>query len=204
MSEAELAALPASLVGGPLAEGAAHAGEAIARLRTVYCSSIGFDLAQIFVPEEREWLRHHIEAGTFRAPNAPVEDVDLLERITEVETFEKFLHKAFTGKTRFSIEGLDVMVPILDELIADSVDAGVRHVLIGMAHRGRLNVLAHVMRKSYAQILAEFKEAQGDQPFREDLGWTGDVKYHAGARARVREEALSPEAWRRGSRRPRW
>ena len=80
-----------------------------------------------------------------------MEDVDLLERITEVETFEKFLHKAFPGKTRFSIEGLDVMVPILDELIADSADAGVRHVLIGMAHRGRLNVLAHVMRKSYAQ-----------------------------------------------------
>ena len=85
------------------------------------------------------------------------------------------------------------MVPILDELIADSADAGVRHVLIGMAHRGRLNVLAHVMRKSYAQILAEFKEAQGDQPFREDLGWTGDVKYHAGARARVREEDSAPE-----------
>ncbi len=185
--------MPASLVGGPLAEGAANAAEAIERLRRVYCSSIGFDLAHIFVPEEREWLRHHVEAGTFRAPTTPVEDVDLLERITEVETFEKFLHKAFPGKTRFSIEGLDVMVPILDEIIADSADAGVRHVLIGMAHRGRLNVLAHVMRKTYAQILAEFKEAQGDQPFREDLGWTGDVKYHAGARARVREEDSAPE-----------
>ena len=193
VTDAELRQLPASLVGGPLAEGAANAAEAIERLRRVYCSSIGFDLAHIFVPEEREWLRHHVEAGTFRAPTTPVEDVDLLERITEVETFEKFLHKAFPGKTRFSIEGLDVMVPILDEIIADSADAGVRHVLIGMAHRGRLNVLAHVMRKTYAQILAEFKEAQGDQPFREDLGWTGDVKYHAGARARVREEDSAPE-----------
>ncbi len=193
VSEQELSELPASLVGGPLAEGAANAAEAIARLRRVYCSSIGFDLAHIFVPEEREWLRHHVEAGTFRAPDAPVEDLDLLERITEVETFERFLHKAFPGKTRFSIEGLDLMVPILDEIIADSAEAGVRHVLIGMAHRGRLNVLAHVMQKSYAQILAEFKEPHGDQPFREDLGWTGDVKYHAGARARVREEATAPE-----------
>jgi 2-oxoglutarate dehydrogenase E1 component len=193
VTETELRQLPASLVGGPLAEGAANAAEAIERLRRVYCSSIGFDLAHIFVPEEREWLRHQVEAGTFRAPTTPVEDVDLLERITEVETFEKFLHKAFQGKTRFSIEGLDVMVPILDEIIADSAERGVRQVLIGMAHRGRLNVLAHVMRKTYAQILAEFKEAQGDQPFREDLGWTGDVKYHSGARARVREEDSAPE-----------
>ena len=193
VAQGDLERLPPSLVGGPLADGARHAAEAIDRLRQVYCSSIGYDLSHIFVPEEREWLRQHIEAGTFRAPNEPVDAVELLERITEVETFERFLHKAFPGKTRFSIEGLDLMVPILDELIADSADAGVRHVLIGMAHRGRLNVLAHVLQKSYEQILAEFKEAQGDQPFRKDLGWTGDVKYHAGARTRVREEDSSPE-----------
>ena len=141
VNEIALESLPASLVGGPLAEGARHAGEAIERLRAVYCSSIGFDISHIFVPEEREWLRFHIEAGTFRPPHQPVEAVDLLERITEVETFERFLHKAFVGKTRFSIEGLDMMVPVLDEIIADSAVAGVKQVLIGMAHRGRLNVL---------------------------------------------------------------
>ncbi|HEY8535063.1 MAG TPA: 2-oxoglutarate dehydrogenase E1 component [Vicinamibacterales bacterium] len=193
LTEADLRALPADLVGGPLAASAANAWEAIEALRRVYCSSIGFDLAHIFVPEERDWLRHHIEAGTFRPPKAPIDGVDLLDRITEVETFERFLHRTFPGKTRFSIEGLDMMVPVLDELIADSAHAGVRHVLIGMAHRGRLNVLAHVMQKSYTQILAEFKDALGDQPFREDLGWTGDVKYHAGARARVREDGSAPE-----------
>src|SRR5262245_45760889 len=117
VNEIELESLPASLVGGPLAEGARHAGEAIERLRAVYCSSIGCDISHIFVPEEREWLRFHIEAGTFRPPHQPVEAVDLLDRITEVETFERFLHKAFVGKTRFSIEGLDMMVPILDEII---------------------------------------------------------------------------------------
>ncbi len=192
LTEADLRTLPASLVGGPCAEDATSAGDAIERLRRVYCSSIGYDLAHIFVPEEREWLRHAIEAGTFRAPHQPFEAVDLLDRITEVETFERFLQRTFVGKTRFSIEGLDVMVPVIDEIIADSAMEGVRHVLIGMAHRGRLNVLAHVMQKSYAQVLAEFKESLGDQPFREDLGWTGDVKYHAGARARVHEES-APE-----------
>ncbi len=192
VTEAELQALPASLVGGPLAEVTQNAWEAIVLLREVYCSSIGFDLAHIFVPEEREWLRHHIEARTYRGPQQQAGKIELLDRITEIETFERFLHKNFVGKTRFSIEGLDTMVPILDELIADSAVAGVKHVLIGMAHRGRLNVLAHVMQKSYEQILGEFKDAVADQPFLEDLGWTGDVKYHAGARARVREES-APE-----------
>ncbi len=192
VTEADLRLLPASLVGGPQAERAASAWEAIEGLRQVYCSSVGFDLSHIFVPEEREWLRHNIEADTFRPPTSPIDPMELLDRITEVETFEKFLHRTFPGKTRFSIEGLDMMLPILDELIGDSAIAGVRHVLLGMAHRGRLNVLAHVMQKSYAQVLAEFKEAQGAQPFREDLGWTGDVKYHAGARASVREDS-APE-----------
>ena len=189
---AELQTMPADLVGGPLAQGAANAWEAIERLRRVYCSSTGYDLAHIFVPEERAWLREAIESGRFRAPADPVEGVELLDRITEVETFERFLQKAFVGKTRFSIEGLDMMVPVLDEVITDSSVAGVRQVLIGMAHRGRLNVLAHVMQKSYAQVLAEFKELSGDQPFRKDLGWTGDVKYHAGARAKVKEDS-APE-----------
>ena len=192
ISEADLRLLPASLVGGPQAESAANAWEAIEGLRKIYSSSVGFDLSHVFVPEERDWLRHNIEADTFRPPKSPIDNIELLDRITEVETFERFLHRTFPGKTRFSIEGLDMMVPILDELIADSASAGVRHVLLGMAHRGRLNVLAHVMQKSYAQILAEFREAQGAQPFREDLGWTGDVKYHAGARASVREDS-APE-----------
>ena len=82
----------------------------------------------------------------------------LLDRLTQVEAFEQFLHRSFPGKTRFSIEGLDMMVPILDEVIAESAEAGTRNILIGMAHRGRLNVMAHVLNKPYAQILAEFKD----------------------------------------------
>ncbi len=140
----------------------------------------------MFVPEEREWLRLAVESGRFRPPVAPIDIEALLDRITEVETFERFLHRTFPGKTRFSIEGLDMLVPILDEVIDDATDAGLRHVLIGMAHRGRLNVLAHVLGKPYEQILAEFKDpVQTRTGYRIDLGWTGDVKYHAGALRKV-------------------
>ena len=83
----------------------------------------------------------------------------------QVEAFERFLHRTFPAKTRFSIEGLDMMVPILDEIIGDAAEAGVGHVLIGMAHRGRLNVIAHVLNKPYAQILAEFKDPVSAKSF---------------------------------------
>jgi 2-oxoglutarate dehydrogenase E1 component len=106
----------------------------------------------------------------------------LLDRITQVEVFERFLHRTFAGKTRFSIEGLDMMVPILDEILCGAADSGTRNAVIGMAHRGRLNVLAHILQKPYAQILAEFKDPIAAQALRIDLGWMGDVKYHAGAR----------------------
>ena len=114
--------------------------------------------------------------------NEPINGADLLDRITEVETFERFLHRTFPGKTRFSIEGLDMMVPIIDEIIHDAAEGGVQHVMIAMAHRGRLNVLAHILQKPYTQILAEFKDPILSKGLRVDLGWMGDVKYHAGAR----------------------
>src|SRR5262249_35829948 len=91
------------------------------------------------------------------------------------------LHRTFPGKTRFSIEGLDTMVPVLDEVIGEAAESGTRRVMIGMAHRGRLNVMAHVLNKPYAQILAEFKEPLSSRSFRGDMAWTGDFKYHAGA-----------------------
>ncbi len=186
ISEDVLRAVPASVVGGPIAEGQPHAAAAITALRETYSSRIGFDLAQVFVPAERDWLRLAIESGRFRPPTAPLDVEALLDRITEVEIFERFLHRTFPGKTRFSVEGLDMLVPILDTVIDGAEDAGLQHVLIGMAHRGRLNVLAHVLGKPYAQILAEFKDpAHTGTEFRIDLGWTGDVKYHAGALRKV-------------------
>ncbi len=182
ISDADLQQLPASLVGGPAAEGARHAFDAIENLRRIYCSTTGYDYAQVFVPEERQWLRHAAESGRFRPPMDPINGEELLDRITRVEVFERFLHRTFPGKTRFSIEGLDMLVPVLDEIVCDAADSGITHVLLGMAHRGRLNVLAHILQKPYAQILAEFKDPVATRTWRIDLGWTGDVKYHAGAR----------------------
>jgi 2-oxoglutarate dehydrogenase E1 component len=181
ISDDDLRQLPASLVGGRVAEKAANAFEAIENLRRVYSSTAGFDLAQVFVPEEREWLRDAVESGRFLPPVDADHARALLDRLTEVEVFEQFLHRVFPGKTRFSIEGLDMLVPVLDEIICGAGDRGVRHTLLGMAHRGRLNVLAHVLDKPYAEVLAEFKDSVQRQDVRLDLGWRGDVKYHAGA-----------------------
>ena len=181
ITDDDLKTLPAALVGGPVAESSNNAYDAIEKLRRVYCSTTGFDYAHIFVPEEREWLRHAAESGRFLPPMDRDGMEALLDRITEVEVFERFLHRTFPGKTRFSIEGVDMLVPVLDELISGAANQGTRHTIIGMAHRGRLNVLAHILEKPYAQILAEFKDPVLKQRLRIDLGWMGDVKYHAGA-----------------------
>ncbi len=187
VGDADLKRLPASLVAGSLCTPGQTAFDAIERLRKIYCSTVGYDYAHIFVPEEREWLRHAAECGLFRAPADPIDPRALLERLTDVEVFEKFLHRTFPGKTRFSIEGLDMLVPILDEVIAEAAGAGIDHVVIGMAHRGRLNVMAHVLHKPYEQILAEFKDPVQAKTFREDMEWTGDVKYHLGAHRAIRD-----------------
>ncbi len=182
--------LPASIVSGPAAVGAANAFEAIDRLRDIYCSTTGHDYNHVFVPDERVWLRQAVESGQFRPPLDPINDQQLLARITQVETFERFLQRTYPGKTRFSIEGLDMMVPIIDEIIHDAVEGGVQHVMIAMAHRGRLNVLAHILQKPYSQILAEFKDPILAKTLRVDLGWMGDVKYHAGARIEAQPDGL--------------
>ena len=182
ITEDDLKQLPPSLVGGPVAETSANAFEAIEKLRRIYCSTSGFDISHVFVPEERIWLRHAAESGRFLPPQDAKSAEALLDHITQVEVFERFLHRTFPGKTRFSIEGVDMLVPVLDEIICGVADQGARHTVLGMAHRGRLNVLAHVLDKPYSQILAEFKDPVQSHTLRIDLGWMGDVKYHAGAR----------------------
>lgn len=179
----DLRQLPASIVGGPLAEQAETAWEAIQGLRQVYSTRTGYDYEHIRLSEEREWLREMAETGAFRPPHAPIDTAQLLARLTEVETFEQFLQRTFPGKTRFSIEGLDMMVPMLDAVIDNSVNRGIFKILIGMAHRGRLNVLAHILHKPYTQMLFEFKDPTSTSYYTQlsALGYTGDVKYHSGA-----------------------
>ncbi|HEX7976061.1 MAG TPA: 2-oxoglutarate dehydrogenase E1 component, partial [Anaerolineales bacterium] len=128
------------------------------------------------------WLRKAAELGLFRAPQDPLDEVGLLRRLSQVEAFEGFLHRIFPGQTRFSIEGVDILVPMLDDLLGNAAGAGVCTAVIAMGHRGRLNVLTHILGKPYAAILAEFKDPIRHSSTRAEMGWTGDVKYHKGAR----------------------
>ncbi|HSH05846.1 MAG TPA: 2-oxoglutarate dehydrogenase E1 component [Anaerolineae bacterium] len=183
LTQADLERIPANLVGWTAAAEAESAWQVVEALRNIYCSSIGYDFSHLQEHDERLWLREAVESHRFRPPQQRQYLIDLLERLTQVETFELFLHRIFPGKTRFSIEGLDMMVPILDEILRRAGKANIGSVLLGMAHRGRLNVLTHILGKPYEQILAEFKDPmrQGIRGLRDDLGWTGDVKYHSGA-----------------------
>ncbi len=195
VTEADLAMLPASIVRGPLVEGSANALEAVNRLREVYSGSIGYETDHVQNYEERTWIREAIESRRFfYGLDAPERRLELLERLTEVETFERFLHQTFVGQKRFSIEGCDMLVPMLDSIIRNAAAGGVREVVIGMAHRGRLNVLAHILGKPYAQILSEFINASRDAAQsaagRGAPGWVGDVKYHLGARRAYKESGI--------------
>jgi 2-oxoglutarate dehydrogenase E1 component len=182
LTEADLRAMPAELVGGVAGQRSANAWEAVQYLRQIYSGPIGHDYLQIRNPEERAWLREAAESGRYLPAQDPIDPVDLLKRLTQVETFEHFLQRSFTGKTRFSIEGLDMLVPLLDIVIASAARSGIQNILIGMAHRGRLNVLAQVLQKPIDQILAEFQDPLQRRVLQnEPDGWSGDVKYHAGA-----------------------
>lgn len=195
LTPSDLPQLPASIVGGPLAATHHSAAEAVQALRQVYCTTTGYDYEHIRISEERNWLRQAAEAGQFRPPQLPVDENALLERLTQVESFELFLQRSFPGKTRFSIEGLEMMVPMLDAIIADCADQGVQKILLGMAHRGRLNVLAHVLHKPYRDLLLEFKDPTGSHFYTQlsALGYTGDVKYHAGADRALRSATAPSE-----------
>src|SRR5215211_3140350 len=181
IKEEDLVNLPADVVKLPEGHTAWNAQEAIEDLRSIYCGTIGYDYGHIHVTEERDWLYQTAETGRFRPPAQPLDERKLLERLTQVEAFEVFLHRLYPGKTRFSIEGLDILIPMLDEMIANAALEMICVSIIGMAHRGRLNVLAHILQKPYSHILAEFADPKGRATTWDELGWTGDVKYHMGA-----------------------
>jgi 2-oxoglutarate dehydrogenase E1 component len=158
--------------------------DALPHLQTTYCGTIAYEVEHIASHEERVWLREAIESGAYRQPLAPEARKALLARLTDVETLERFLHKAYLGQKRFSIEGVDLLVPMLDLTTEMAATQGARHVVIGMAHRGRLNVLVHNVGRPYETILGEF-EGHKAHPEEPDAG-TGDVKYHLGADGVVR------------------
>jgi 2-oxoglutarate dehydrogenase E1 component len=179
LTDEAMARIPASILG--LGVPGATLAEALPHLRQTYCGSIAYEVEHIASHEERVWLRQTIESGAHRIPlNADAKRA-LLQRLTAVEGLERFLHKAYLGQKRFSIEGLDAMVPMLDQVMTDAGAAGAGDVVIGMAHRGRLNVLAHIVGVSYDVILTEFEAGRGGTDARVPKGSLDDVKYHLGA-----------------------
>jgi 2-oxoglutarate dehydrogenase E1 component len=172
--------IPASLLG--LHVPAETFAEALPLLEETYCGTMAFEIEHISDHEERRWLRWAIESGQFRQPLPQEEKRRLLERLSNVEAFEVYLRRAFLGQKQFSIEGLDVLVPMLDEVIERAARQGAHEVVIGMAHRGRLSVLAHTLGQPYEAILREFEgERAPDAVVGSPEGGTGDVKYHLGA-----------------------
>src|SRR5665213_1743845 len=155
--------------------------DALPHLRETYCGTIAYEIEHIASHRQRVWLREHIESGVFRQPLTSEEQKTLLGRLTKVDALERFMHKAYLGQHQFSIEGLDMTVPMLDELIQLSALQGGKEVVIGMAHRGRLNVLAHNLGRPYDTIFAEFEGASTLEAVTTiPQGGTGDVKYHHG------------------------
>ncbi|HUF01440.1 MAG TPA: multifunctional oxoglutarate decarboxylase/oxoglutarate dehydrogenase thiamine pyrophosphate-binding subunit/dihydrolipoyllysine-residue succinyltransferase subunit [Gaiellaceae bacterium] len=174
------ASIPASVLGVHV-EGETLA-DVLPRLRDVYCGTIAYEIEHISDHAERAWLRRAIESGRFRRPLPPEARRALLERLAQVEGFETYLRRAFIGQKQFSIEGLDALVPMLDRAIELAAADGGHEVVIGIAHRGRLNVLAHTVGRSYASILREFEgERTIDALVTDPEGGTGDVKYHLSA-----------------------
>ncbi|MBV9092597.1 MAG: multifunctional oxoglutarate decarboxylase/oxoglutarate dehydrogenase thiamine pyrophosphate-binding subunit/dihydrolipoyllysine-residue succinyltransferase subunit [Streptosporangiaceae bacterium] len=144
-------------------------------LRDAYCRTVGTEYMHIQDPEERRWLQERIEVPHPRASHD--EQIHILSRLNVAEAFEMFLQTKFVGQRRFSLEGAESLIPLLDAVLGEAAAAGMDEAVIGMAHRGRLNVLANIVGKSYAQI---FKEFEGNLDPGSVQG-SGDVKYHLGA-----------------------
>jgi 2-oxoglutarate dehydrogenase E1 component len=177
----ELELLPATLVMEGAREGESVAA-ALKRLEVAYTGHIGYEFEHIEDPVRVRWLWAQVESGVHTTPMSTEGRKRLLHRLTQVEGFEQFLHRAYLGQKRFSIEGTDMMVPMLDLALDEAAARGGHTVVLGMAHRGRLNVLTHILKVPYEDLLREFEGLKGKGALH--VAGTGDVKYHHGARGR--------------------
>jgi len=150
-------------------------GEALDILRDAYCRTLGIEYMHIQDPEQKQWIQQHTEG--MPTTLGPVEQRHILDRLNAAEAFERFLHTRYVGQKRFGLEGAESTIVLLDTVLEESAQAGTTEAVLGMAHRGRLNVLANIVGKSYGEI---FREFEGDlDP--ESVQGSGDVKYHKGA-----------------------
>jgi 2-oxoglutarate dehydrogenase E1 component len=174
ITERDLRDVPARALGF---EDEGTAADVVEKLRSVYCSMIGLEFAHLGGEAERTWFKEGMERGVLIQPLTRDEKIAVLRRLTEVDGLERFLGRAYQGYKRFSIEGTDALVPMLDESIVRGAQNGAARVVMGMAHRGRINVLVHVMGMSYDEMFGEF---EGKPSETSADATTGDVKYHLG------------------------
>jgi len=148
--------------------------EILGVLRDSYTRSIGIEYMHIQDPDQREWIQHRVEIPHIKPSRE--EQLRILHKLNQSEAFETFLQTKYVGQKRFSLEGSESLIPLLDEVLSSAAGEGIIEVAIGMPHRGRLNVLTNIAGKSYAQIFAEFEGNYGE----ESVQGSGDVKYHLG------------------------
>lgn len=161
--------------GSEIGIGPAKLSEIIDHLEQTYCGSIGVEYLFIRDPHVITWMRERMESLRNTPNYSKEKKIQILEKLNEAVGFENFLHTKFVGQKRFSLEGLETFIPALDSVIDIGGDLGIEEFVIGMAHRGRLNVLASIFKKSYAEIFTEFE----GNPY-DELNFAGDVKYHLG------------------------
>ena len=160
---------------------AATLQEIIRHLQSIYCDSIGIEYMHIQNVEEKKWIREFLQSNENHASLNAEEKTEILYKLNQAVAFENYLHTKFVGQKRFSLEGGESLIPALDQLISKSSQLGVDEVVLGMAHRGRLNVLTNIFGKSYKEIFSEFEGKE----FEEDV-FSGDVKYHLGSSKSVK------------------
>lgn len=161
---------------GILEKKEAPLGELIEALKSIYCGTIGFEYMGIQRPELEAWILQHVESSRFRTPFTAEQKLLLLKHLNKSGLLESFIHMKYPGQKRFSLEGAETLIPVLEGIIENGAVAGIEEVVIGMAHRGRLNVLSNILRKSYRDLFAEFE----DHDTEEAVQGGGDVKYHKG------------------------
>ncbi len=173
------------LTGGLAGKQSANLRTILSVLRDTYTQRIGVEIAHIQDLEQRQWLQETMETRRNTAEHSPDQKKRILRKLSEAEGFEKFLQTKYTGHKRFSMEGAETTIPMLDELVERSAAQGVKEIVIGMAHRGRLNVLATVIGKSPGKIFSEFEDNRDP----ESVHGSGDVKYHLGERGTILTES---------------
>ncbi len=150
------------------------------RLRKTYCGKIGVEFMHISDPDQKAWIQERIEHIENHTEFTVTGRKMILERVIEAEGLERYLHVKFVGTKRFGLDGGEALIPGIEQILKRGGQLGVKEVMIGMPHRGRLNTLVHVMHKSYTALFSEF-QGRSSQP--EEMRGSGDVKYHLGASA---------------------